>query len=69
MWRQREGAWGRVHVRLVWVDTEGDPEEEKTTETKKNRRKQGGGGGGGGGRLPNTERFAIGGKEEMETKG
>lgn len=49
VWRRGEGARGREHVRLVWVDAEGDPEEGKQT-TEKNRRKLRGGG-----RLPNTE--------------
>ena len=39
-----------MHVRLVWADAEGDPEEEKH-----NRRKQARGGG----RQPNTEVFYL----------
>lgn len=42
-----------MHVRLVWVDAEGDPEEKKPNRNKEEQ------GRGGGGRQPNTENFAI----------
>lgn len=37
----REPAWGRVHVRLVWVDAEGDPEEKKHNRNKEKEKETG----------------------------